>query len=167
MEVSFNKENIPGWGVDLRPEDRPAYPMWNRTENTGSHYTEDDIPMQKVKFRELTSIERPHTTPVFGQTVAPTGLSGLIRKFAFRYSEGSFGHWIPLLLADRVNMFEGILDDFLHLRVPNVWKEMGLSSEWKYNRTNFVRKTVVSTVVLAGVVGLFFVLTKDDKKDPV
>ncbi len=167
MEVSMNKENIPGWGVDLKPEDRPAYPMWNRVEDTGSHYTEETIPMQKVKFRELKSIERPHMTPVFGQTVEPNGISGLIRKFAFRYSEGSFGHWLPLLFADRVNMVEGIIDDLLHLRVPNFWKEMGLNSEWKYNRKNFVKKTVITTAVLAGVVGLFIILTKDQEKDQV
>ncbi len=167
MEVSFNKENIQGWGIDLKPEDRPAVPMWNPVEDTGSHYTEDTIPMQKLKWKEFRSNERPHDTPVMGQTVPPIGLSGIIRKFAFRYSEGSFGHWIPLLLADRVNMFEGIMDDFLHLRIPNVWKEMGLNSEWKYNRKSLVKKTVITTAILAGTVGLFLYLNKDKKKGPV
>lgn len=138
--------------------------MWNPVEDTGSHYDENSIPKQEMKFEELISIEKPQGSPVIGQTVAPTGLSGLIRKFAFRYSEGSFGHWIPLLMADRVNMIEGILDDLLHLRVPNFWKEMGLNSEWKYNRKSLVKKTVVTTVVLAGAVGLFLLLTSDKKK---
>lgn len=151
----------------MNPADRPAYPMWNRTENTGSHYTEETIPMQKIKFKELKSIEVPEMTPVFGQTVAPVGLSGLIRRFAFRYGEGNFAHWLPLVLADRVNVFEGIFSDFLHLRVPNVWMEMGLNSEWKYNRNNFVKKAVITTTLLAGAAGLFLLLTSDKKKDPV
>lgn len=157
-------QNIQGWGIDMRPEDRPAYPMWNETEKTGSHYTEESIPKQEMIFKEFKSIERPQMPPVYGQTVAPTGLSGLIRAFAFRYGEGSFGHWLPILLADRVNMVEGILDDLLHLRVPNFWKEMGLNAEWKYNRKNFVKKTVITTAVVAGAVGLFMILTSDTKK---
>jgi hypothetical protein len=163
MEVEFYKEDIQGWGIDLKPEDRPAYPMWKKTENTGSHYTEETIPMQKAKFKELQSIEVPDRTPVIGQTVPPSGLSGLIRKFAFRYGEGSFGHWLPLIFADRVNMFEGVLNDFLHLRVPNLWKEMGLGAEWKYNRKKFVQKAALSTVLLAGAAGLFLFLTNDQK----
>jgi hypothetical protein len=154
MEVQFNRESIQGWGIDLRPEDRPAYPMWKETENTGSHYEESTIPKQEMKFTKLKSIERPELPPVFGQTVPPTLLSGLIRKFAFRYSEGSFGHWLPLLLADRVNVVEGVLKDLLRLHVPNVFKEMGLKAEWKYNRANFVRKTVITTALLAGVAGI-------------
>jgi hypothetical protein len=157
----MNKESIPGWGYDLLPEDRPAYPMWHRQEDTGSHYTEETIPRQKMKYPVLKSIEYPELTPVFSQKVPPTGLSGLIRKFAFRYSEGSFGHWMPLLFADRVNMMEGLVEDVLHLRVPNIWKEMGLNSEWKYNRKSFVKKTTVTTVVLAGAVGSFLLLKQN------
>ncbi|MFL5785329.1 MAG: hypothetical protein ACJ76H_12000 [Bacteriovoracaceae bacterium] len=154
MEVQFNRESIQGWGIDLKPEDRPAYPMWKYQEDTGSHYDESTIPKQEMKFTKLMSIERPHMPPVFGQTVPPTLLSGLIRKFAFRYSEGSFGHWLPLLMADRVNMIEGIFDDLLHLHVPNVFKEMGLKAEWKYNRSSFVKKTVLVTALFAGVIGI-------------
>lgn len=167
MELDDDKDNIQGWGIDLRPSDRPAVPMWKKAQDTGSHYTESTIPLQKVVFRELVSLEKPELTPVFGQTVQPSGLSGLIRRFAFTYSEGSFGHWLPLLFADRVNMVEGILDDFLHLRVPNLWKEMGLNSEWKYNRTKFLRKTVTATVVLAGAAGILFALSQNKKEDPV
>ncbi len=157
-------KNIQGWGIDLRTEDRPAVPMWKKVVDTGSPYeTEADIPLQKVQFKELVSIEKPDLTPVFGQTVPPVGLSGLIRKFAFRYGEGSFGHWLPLVFADRVNVVEGILDDFLHLRVPNLWKEMGLNSEWKYNRKGLIQKTVGTTVVLAGAAALFVFLTGDKK----
>ena len=35
----------------------------------------------------------------------------MIRRFAFKYSESSYGHWLPLMLADRVNKVEGVLDD--------------------------------------------------------
>ena len=135
--------------------------MWNPVEDTGSHYTVESIPKQKVLFKELKSIERPQMPPVFVQTVPLTGhlLSDIQKEV--------FGHWLPILVADRINIVEGIVDDLLHLRVQNFWKEMGLNSEWKYNRKNFVKKTVVTTLLLAGVVGLFMILTSEKKKDSV
>lgn len=58
-------------------------------------------------------MERPGPTRVFGNTIKPIGLSGFIRKKAFNYSEGKFEHWMMLLLADRINVFEGIADDVM------------------------------------------------------
>jgi hypothetical protein len=36
---------------------------------------------------------------------------------------------MTLLVADRVDMIEGLVQDFLRLRPPNVVREMGLASE--------------------------------------
>ena len=44
----------------------------------------------------------------------------MIRRIAFRYSESSYGHWLPLMLADRVSVVEGVLGDLKHGHVPNV-----------------------------------------------
>jgi hypothetical protein len=43
--------------------------------------------------------------------VPPSGLSGWIRRRAFRRSESDLRHWMLLLMADRVNVVEGLLDD--------------------------------------------------------
>src|SRR3712207_7840697 len=47
--------------------------------------------------------------------------------FAFGYSESSYGHWLPLMLADRVGVVEGVLGDLKQGHLPNVFAEGG----WK------------------------------------
>ena len=48
----------------------------------------------------LHSNERPNISAAFGTSTPPSGLSGALRRFAFRYSESSYAHWLPLMLAD-------------------------------------------------------------------
>lgn len=132
--------------------------MWSRPpEGTGAHWSHP--PKQEMTFKEFHSIERPGMTPVFGTSVPPKGLSGLIRAFAFRYSEGSWGHWLPLLLADRINMIEGIFEDLLHGHIPNVYKEMGGPAELKYNKKGFQKKVFLGSMLLL-VIPVFFSLRK-------
>ena len=68
----------------------------------------------------LQSVERPAIARVFGTSVPPKGLSGMIRRFAYKYSEATLAHWMPLLLADRINVFEAFIDDFKNGTVPNL-----------------------------------------------
>jgi len=56
------------------------------------------------------------------------------------------------MLADRVNVVEGVLGDLARLRVPNVVREMGLRSEWRYNRQGVLRKAAVGAVCVAVLV---------------
>lgn len=146
--------HIKGWGIDADPENEPTYPM--------KHYTGDDHkrlnyqrPEQQPQTVEvLHSNERPNITAVFGTSSPPTGLSGAIRRYAFRYSEGSWGHWLPLLLADRVNMIEGVIDDFSHGHIPNIWAEKGLNAEWKYNKKGLAVKVVTGVALTLAVAAL-------------
>jgi hypothetical protein len=85
---------------------------------------------------------------VFGTSVPPAGVSGMIRAGAFRFSENDLRHWAMLLLADRVNVVEGIIEDLAHGHVPNLFAEMGGPAEWRYNRSGFVRKAVVAGAVV-------------------
>ncbi|MFJ6678437.1 hypothetical protein ACIQLK_04820 [Microbacterium sp. NPDC091382] len=92
---------IPGWGADLDPEDRPAFPREQPGIETGAHW---EIPEQQPggAGRER-SIEHQRLTPVFGTAQPLHGLSGLIRRIAYaRYSEGQTPHWMLLILGDRV-----------------------------------------------------------------
>lgn len=158
--TSTDYKSIPGWGADLEISKRPAYPMWSSPpDGTGAHW--DVPPKQELKFKEFHSIERPEMTSVFGTSVAPKGLSGLIRAFAFRYSEGSWPHWIPLLFADRVNMIEGIFEDLFHGHVPNLFAEMGGKAELKHNPKGFAKKVAVAGVVLLAVPLIFKMFKKD------
>jgi hypothetical protein len=98
---------IKGWGVDADPRNDPTYPMKHRNDGEHAGYSWERPPQQPITTEILHSIERPDVTSVFGTSTPPSGLSGSIRRFAFRYSESSYGHWLPLMLADRVSVVEG------------------------------------------------------------
>jgi hypothetical protein len=146
---------IKGWGVDADPKNDPTYPMKHRNDGEHAGYSWERPPQQPITTEILHSIERPDVTSVFGTSTPPSGLSGSIRRFAFRYSESSYGHWLPLMLADRVSVVEGVLDDLKHSRVPNVFAELGWKAEWKYNRTSLVRRILVRVVLVSAVVAYF------------
>jgi hypothetical protein len=75
----------------------------------------------------------------------------MIRRYAFKYGEGSFGHWIPLIVADRVNVVEGILDDLKHGHVPNIFAEKGWKAEWKHKPKRLVTKVLIGVAITAAV----------------
>ena len=104
-------EDVAGWGADLDPANRPAVPK-ERTPPRLENALHRDVPEQQpVRVEVLHSTERPGLTPVFGTACPPTGLSGALRRRAFRHSENDIRHWLMLLAADRVNAIEGLLDD--------------------------------------------------------
>jgi hypothetical protein len=99
--------------------------------------------------------------------VPPSGLSGVIRRFAFKYSENSYLHWLPLLLADRVNVVEGVLADLAHGQVPNIFAEKGYPVEWKYDRKGLIIKLATAAAIAGGVVVLLSSKGKGSKKAKV
>jgi hypothetical protein len=146
-------KHIKGWGIDADPENEPTYPMKKYTgdDHQRIHYKRPK--QQPVDVEILHSNERPSVSAVFGTSVPPSGLSGQIRRYAFKYSEGSWGHWLPLLLADRVNVVEGIVDDIKNGFFPNVFAERGWGAEWKHNKKSFTVKvaTTVAIVTVAAI----------------
>lgn len=159
-ERGGDHSHIKGWGVDRDPENDPTYPMKKRTDEEIRGYSWERPDQQPVNIEVLRSVERPNIPAVFGSTLPPKGLSGALRRFAFKYSESSYGRWLPLVMADRVGEVEGIIDDLKNGHVPNLFAEHGLKSEWKYNRKNFVIKTAVTIGV---AVGAYLLLTRDKK----
>jgi hypothetical protein len=139
--------HIQGWGADLDPANRPGVPM-ERTPPRLDHVHWDAPEQQPVRMKVHHSVERPGITPVFGTSVPPRGLSGAMRDYAFRYSENDLRHWLILMAADRVNVGEGLLDDLAHGHIPNLYKEMGLASEWRHNRKGFITKAAVAATVV-------------------
>jgi len=137
--------NIPGWGADLRREDRPAVPRERTPPRLDVPWDQPEAQVPTVEV--LHSIERPGLTPVFGTTVPPSGASGMLRRLAFRLSESDVRHWLLLLLADRVNVLEGLVQDLVHGRVPQVLQEMGLNAHWREHRERALR----AVAALAGL----------------
>lgn len=144
--------HIKGWGVDANPENEPTYPMKNYTGDDHKRLGYKKPEMQRGDIEILKSVERPGLSAVYGTSVPPSGLSGRIRRYAYKYSEGSFGRWLPLLLADRINVWEGIAGDIRKGQVPNILGELGIKSEWKYNKKGLAVKVLAGAVITAGVI---------------
>jgi hypothetical protein len=140
---------IQGWGADLDPAVRPAVPMHRYPQRFVDMQT-DDIPAQPLRddMKVFHSNERPGLTPIFGTAQPPSGISGLLRKASFHYSENDLRHWLMLMFADRVNVVEGIIEDLAQGHVPNLFQEMGGPAEMKYNRHGFMRKTAIGGAAL-------------------
>lgn len=153
-------KTIEGWGVDADPNNNPTYPMkhYNGADHQRLAYerSKQQMPREEV----LHSNERTGITRVFGTSSPPSGLSGYLRRYAFKFSEGSSAHWLTLLMADRVNVVEGLVDDLRQGHIPNLFKERGWSAEWKYNRQGVVRKIAVGAVVSTALVTLLLIRNK-------
>ena len=152
---------INGWGIDADPKNDPTYPMKQRTDAEQTGYSWDRPTQQPETVEVLHSIERPNITAVFGTSTPPSGLSGMIRRFAFKYSENTYLHWLPLIIADRVNVVEGVLDDLTHGHVPNIFAEKGYKGEWKHDKVGLIEKFAVVAVISVALIA--YANSKKDK----
>jgi hypothetical protein len=122
------EQKIVGWGADLDPEKRPGVPREKfDPAATGAHWKFPE--RQPEIYPRERSPEHEFLTPVFGTTCPPRGISGAIRRYAYRFSEGRTAHWMLLVIADRVDVFENNVRDVMRGRIPNPIKEYGLASE--------------------------------------
>jgi hypothetical protein len=122
------RQQIPGWGADLDPADRPSVPRERKDLETGAHW---DFPeRQEEKRPRERSIEHRFLPPVFGTSVALKGLSGRVRRLAYdRYSEARAAHWLLLLAGDRVDAWESHLRSLASRRPDNPLAETGARGE--------------------------------------
>jgi hypothetical protein len=146
-------KHINGWGADLDRKDRPGVPM-ERTPPRFIPEPTGKVTQQEQKVEVLVSTERPGITPIFGTAQPPSGLSGMMRRAAFRWSENDMRHWLLLLAADRVNVVEGIGEDLAKGKVPNVLAEMGIKSEWQHNKAGLVKKVAIGGALVGAAVYL-------------
>ena len=152
MEDNFR--HIKGWGVDADPRNEPTYPMKHYTGDDHQRLNHERPAQQPADVEILKSNERPSLSAVFGTSTPPSGLSGIIRRKAFSQSEGRLGHWMPLILADRMNVIEGLIDDVRNGYLPNFFVEKGWKAEVRYNPVRFFGKIVVAALVTTAVVTL-------------
>jgi hypothetical protein len=122
------RARIPGWGADLDPADRPSVPRERTDLPTGAHW---DIPANQPELvpRER-SIEHEKLPPVFG-TVAPLhGVSGAVRRFAYkRFSEARAAHWLLLILGDRIDVAGSRVRSVFEGHPDNLIAETGILGE--------------------------------------
>jgi hypothetical protein len=98
-------DTIPGWGADARLENRPGVP----------HETDPPMPIgnmsliapvQQVNARPTAKSAQKPLTPVYGTSIPLHGLSGVVRRIAYRIPDYKMRHWGLLLLADRIDLWE-------------------------------------------------------------
>ena len=157
----IDPSQVKGWGIDANPKNDPTYPMKNRNNGEHAGYSWERPPQQPISVEILHSNERPNVSATFGTSTPPSGLSGMIRREAFKYSENSYGHWLPLMLADRIGVVEGVVDDLARGHVPNIFGELGWKAEWEHNRESLVTKVLIGAV-LASVAVAYFRNKRDD-----
>lgn len=96
---------VPGRGIDRDLSRRPGVPRLHAP-----------APLPNTRYppeRQRSDVTvfmhgRPHKTfpPVFGTAVPPRGVSGKIRRAAYRHPDHVMRHWTMLLFADRVDLWE-------------------------------------------------------------
>lgn len=148
------RQRIPGWGADLDHAQRPAHPRERQPPRLPQH-AQRPPGQQAPTVEVLHSVERPDLTPVFGTSVPPSGLSGRLRRHAFGLSENDLRHWLLLLLADRIQVLEGLGQDLAQGHVPDLIAELGWRAQWRYNRPALIRRLGVATAV-AGLLVLLY-----------
>lgn len=135
---------IAGWGVDADIDNDPTWPMRHQEDQRTRGLDWPRPPQQTPEVEILRSIEHQRLPAVVGTSTPPSGLSGAIRRAAFRRSESDWFHWLLLMGADRINVVEGVAADLAHGKVPNIPAEMGARAEWRHNKKGFAIKAGVT-----------------------
>jgi hypothetical protein len=123
------RARIPGWGADLDPADRPSVPReQDLSALVGARW---EFPERQAELRPRErSIEHAGLTPAFGTSCPTRGLSGAIRRYAYRrHGEAKAAHWLLLIAADRVDVAESRVRDALHGRPDRLVAETGVAAE--------------------------------------
>ncbi len=95
---------MPASRVDASPEVRPGVPRIGRpVPDPGAHWAR---PAQQRGTSLLARSGLRGATPVFGTGQPAHGLSGLVRRAAYRVPEHRAGRWILLLVGDRLDVLE-------------------------------------------------------------
>ena len=135
--------------------DRPGIP---RERPPAIYRGEHLVPLdgQVSKVEVFHSTERPGLTPVFGSTCPPRGISGVLRRYAYKLGEGKVQHWLLLLMADRIDVLEGLGADLMRGHFPNLYKEAGYAASWKYDKKLFAKRALkqaaIPLLILGGLI---------------
>jgi hypothetical protein len=160
-KTAENYSHINGWGIDADPLDVPNYPIKKRSKNDNKGMIWERPAQQPQLVEVLHSNERPGVSAVFGSPNPPSGLSGHVRRFAFKYSEGTWTHWLALLVADRINIVEGIKDDIQKGHFPDLFAEHGGKAEWQYNKVGLAKKVFTGAIILTLAISFIKMRSRD------
>jgi hypothetical protein len=109
MQPTNGSNGRPTEAVDRDPQSRPGVPRMKERGATGEGTTRPGPTLARQGVDQvpvLVSVDVGQLTPVFSTAVPPRGLSGLMRRAAYRIPEHRTKRWAMLLLADRVDVWE-------------------------------------------------------------
>ena len=86
-----------------------------------------------------------------------------MRRYAYKFSEATATHWMTLILADRIDVVQGKLNDLKNGIIPNPWIERGWRAEWRHNRPAFIQKVAITTLVITA--GILLMSRKNRSKE--
>ncbi len=61
-----------------------------------------------------------------------------------------------MVMADKINVLEGIVEDFSKGRIPNIFAEKGGKARWKYDKKNLALNMLVQLTLGAAAYAWFF-----------
>ncbi len=94
-----------GWGIDASQDDRPGVPKETLPPAPVGNASWLSLEPQAEGKMAVRDASRP-VTPVYSTCNPPRGLSGVIRRAAYRVPDYKPRRWMMLLLADRVDVIE-------------------------------------------------------------
>ncbi|MRG94990.1 hypothetical protein [Polyangium spumosum] len=103
-KMNHRSNDLPFWGADLGPEDRPGVPR-----ETSPHPMGNTPAQQPLEDAARTRPEKTRMTPVFSTALPPRGLAGKLRLIAYAIPDHHTSHWMLVLAADRVDVIEGLI----------------------------------------------------------
>ena len=97
--------------VDADPSRRPGVPMLPDNPAAYPSVAGKPISEQHAEHEVLSGVEarinvKADLTPVFGSSVPPKGLSGMIRRLGYKYPEHHAARWLIIMMGDRVDVWE-------------------------------------------------------------
>jgi len=105
-------------GRDMPSTERPGVPMEYEPPHPLTPAVRWNEPDRMQPVPGVTKrMELQRMTPVFSTALPPKGLSGFIRRVAYRIPESHARHWATLMLADRVDVMEHRIAKLVKLMV--------------------------------------------------
>jgi hypothetical protein len=107
----------PYWGVDRDRARRPGVPMMRAPQP----WPNTRFPPERQLGEPASPMHgRPNKKmpPVFGTTLPLRGLSGAVRRLAYRYPDHAPAHWLLKMLGDRVDSWSHRVRKALPVLVP-------------------------------------------------
>ena len=123
------RERIPGWGADLDPADRPAFPREQPGIPTGAHWDLPPAAVDGAASREVRRAHAPDAGVRLGSAAARARRVSSAASRTTRYSEGQTAHWLLLIVGDRVDAITSHVTSLVSRRPDDPITESGVLGE--------------------------------------